>query len=184
MTNLYQAKDDGLVPVTRKRLANEDQLQCWIASNPRLAGLDALVLGREITTEFGGRIDVFALDREGNTIIIECKRDRTPRDIVAQILDYASWVSKLSTRQVHEIARNQLGKPLEAGFQERFGIPLPESLNERHDGGSGFACVSSNKCLIYMSHLDKKRFRMFHYAVDLQAWRKLKAETYQLPVVS
>jgi hypothetical protein len=37
------------------------------------------------------------------------------------------------------------------------------------------------KCLMYMQHLDKKRFRMFYCAVDLAAWRKLKAETYELP---
>jgi hypothetical protein len=132
MTNLYHAHNGTLVPVSRRRLANEDQLQAWIAGDPRLVGLDVLVLGREITTEFGGRIDVFALDREGNTVIIECKRDRTPRDIIAQILDYASWVSTLSTRQVHDIARSELGKSLEAAFHERFGITLPESLNDRH----------------------------------------------------
>lgn len=39
----------------------------------------------------------------------------------------------------------------------------------------------SNKCLIYMSHLDKKRFRVFYCMVDLKAWRKLRAETYQIP---
>jgi hypothetical protein len=39
----------------------------------------------------------------------------------------------------------------------------------------------SNKCLVYMSHLDKKRFRMFYCAVDLRAWQRLRAETYQLP---
>jgi hypothetical protein len=37
------------------------------------------------------------------------------------------------------------------------------------------------KCLMYMQHLDKQRFRMFYCAIDLEAWRKLKAETYQLP---
>jgi hypothetical protein len=37
------------------------------------------------------------------------------------------------------------------------------------------------KCLMYMQRLDKKRFRMFRCSVDLAAWRKLKAETYQLP---
>jgi hypothetical protein len=39
----------------------------------------------------------------------------------------------------------------------------------------------ANKCLVYMSNLDKKRFRMFYCAVDLKAWHKLKAETYPLP---
>jgi hypothetical protein len=132
MTNLYHAKDGDLLLVSRKRLANEDQLQAWIAADPRLIGLDVLVLGREVSTEFGGRIDILALDREGNIVVVECKRDRTPRDIIAQILDYASWVSKLSTREVHEIAHNKLGKPLQMAFQDRFGIGLPENLNESH----------------------------------------------------
>ena len=39
----------------------------------------------------------------------------------------------------------------------------------------------ANKCLVYMSQLDKRRFRMFYSAVDLGAWRKLRAETYALP---
>jgi hypothetical protein len=39
----------------------------------------------------------------------------------------------------------------------------------------------SNKCLMHMSYQDKKRFRIFYCAVDLKAWRKLKAETYQIP---
>jgi hypothetical protein len=44
---------------------------------------------------------------------------------------------------------------------------------------NGFGLV--NKCLIYMSSLDKKRFCVFYCTVDLKAWRKLRAETYQLP---
>jgi Endonuclease NucS len=132
MTNLYHSKNGDLLSVSRKRLANEDQLQAWIAANPRLIGLDVLVLGREISTEFGGRIDILALDREGNIVVVECKRDRTPRDIIAQILDYASWVSKLSTREVHEIAQAKLNNRLEVAFQERFGVGLPENLNESH----------------------------------------------------
>jgi len=121
------------VPVARKRLANEDQLQGWIAENPRLIGLDMLVLGREVSTEYGTRIDVLGLDRDGNMVVIECKRDRTPRDIIGQVLDYASWVSSLTTRQVHEIAAAKLNKPLQTAFQERFGAEFPEALNESHN---------------------------------------------------
>ena len=39
----------------------------------------------------------------------------------------------------------------------------------------------SNNCLVYMSHLDKKRFRVFYCSIDLRAWRVLRSETYQLP---
>jgi Protein of unknown function (DUF3800) len=39
----------------------------------------------------------------------------------------------------------------------------------------------SNKCLVYMSNLDKLRFRMFYCSVDLKAWRRLRERTYQIP---
>lgn len=46
----------------------------------------------------GGRL---AVSREGDLTVIELKRDRTPRDVVAQILDYATWVATLGTKQIH-----------------------------------------------------------------------------------
>lgn len=52
-----------------------------------------------------------------------------------------------------------------------------KNLGWTHDTAFSLA----NNCLSYMSHLDKKRFRMFYCTVDLKAWRKLRAETYQLP---
>lgn len=51
--------------------------------------------------------------------------------------------------------------------------------SDGRDHDKAFGLV--NKCLVYMSHLDKKRFRMFYCSVDLRAWRKLRAETYQMP---
>lgn len=132
MPKLYHVVGKELQPIATKRLASEDQLQEWIATNPRLIGLDLLVLGREVTTESGGRIDILGLDRDGNLVIVECKRDRTPRDVIAQILDYASWVASLSTRQVHEIALSRLGQRLELAFEQRFHVALPEALNNSH----------------------------------------------------
>ncbi len=132
MTNLYYESNGDLVQVAHKRFATEDQLQAWIAANPRLIGLDVFVIGREVPTEFGGRIDILALDRDGNVVVVECKRDRTPRDIIAQVLDYGSWVAGLSTRDIHNIAMAKLDRSLEMAFQERFGTPLPETLNDSH----------------------------------------------------
>ncbi len=65
-------------------------------------------------------------------IVIELKRDKTPRDVVAQTLDYASWVSTLNTRDIHAIAFEKTGKKLESSFYERFDASLPENLNKDH----------------------------------------------------
>jgi len=40
----------------------------------------------------GGRIDLLAIAPDGALVIIEIKRGRTPREVVAQALDYAGCV--------------------------------------------------------------------------------------------
>jgi hypothetical protein len=132
MTTLYKIDSGELVQVKRKTLASEEMLEVWLAKDPSIIGLDVLVLGRQIVTDYNGRIDVLAIDREGDLIVIELKRDKTPRDIVAQILDYASWIAGLTTKRVHEIAMSKLGQRLETSFNERFDAPLPEILNGNH----------------------------------------------------
>ena len=69
-----------------------------------------MVIGRQVGTAHGGRIDLLAISEDGSLTVIELKRDKTSRDIVAQILDYASWVGSLDTPeslqlQMHTSAR-------------------------------------------------------------------------------
>ena len=59
-TSLYKITGNDLVQVRRSALTNEAMLQGWIAKDPSIVGLDALVIGREITIESGGRIDIFS----------------------------------------------------------------------------------------------------------------------------
>jgi hypothetical protein len=40
---------------------------------------------------------VLGVDVEGRIHVIELKRDRTPREVVAQILDYGSWALGFAT---------------------------------------------------------------------------------------
>ncbi|MDE0440873.1 MAG: hypothetical protein OXL38_02010 [Gammaproteobacteria bacterium] len=131
-TRLYRIAGNQLTPLARSRLSNEATLQGWIADDPSKVGLDVLVIGREVVTENGGRIDILAINRDGDLSIIELKRDRTPRDIIAHVLDYASWVATLDSLAVQDIARQKLGKPLAEAFRERFGDTLPEILNSSH----------------------------------------------------
>ena len=132
MTRLYKLSGNTLVTVERGRLANENMIEGWVARQPDLLGLDILLIGRQVVTEFGGQIDLLGVDIDGNLVIVELKRDRTPREIIAQVLDYASWVSALTTRQVHEVAQGFLEQLLQVAFRERFDTALPQTLNETH----------------------------------------------------
>ena len=154
VTKLYRITNNKLRPLARSRLANEVILQGWVADDPSKVGLDVLVIGREVAIESGGRIDILAINRDGNLSIIELKRDRTPRDVIAQILDYASWVATLDTVSVQDIALHQLGKPLAEAFKERFDDALPEILNGSHN------------MIIVASEFDASSERIVKYLVD------------------
>ena len=49
-----------------------------------LLGLNVLIIGRQLRTPSGGRIDLLAIDQLGDIVILELKRDRTPREVVAR----------------------------------------------------------------------------------------------------
>ena len=155
MTKLYKIDGTRLIQIESSSLHNEAMLQTWIANEPDIVGLDVLIIGREITTENGGRIDILGIDRDGDLTIIETKRDRTPREVIAQVLDYASWVSSLTTRQVHELASSKLRKPLEDAYKDRFPQSLPEVLNRNHH------------MVIVASEFDSSSSRIVQYLADV-----------------
>lgn len=82
----------------------EEDLEYLLESNPdSILNEEILIIGRQVSTNLNTYIDLLGLDRVGNTAIIELKRDRTPRDTIAQVLEYASWIELLDYNQLEKI---------------------------------------------------------------------------------
>lgn len=133
MTQLWKVSGTELKKVHGHRPDTENTLEEWIAKDPSILNLDILLIGRQCITPFGKRLDLLGIDRDGHLTIIELKRDLTPRDVVAQILDYASWVYTLTTKEIYRIAEEYLNRPFDHAFKEKFGIPPPDTLNTSHN---------------------------------------------------
>ena len=151
-------KDDHLHPVKSSKLDMEARLEDWIEEDISILSNDFLVIGRQVATEYGGAIDLLCLDRQGDVVVVELKRDKSPREITAQILDYASWVKDRSREQVIAAADSYLQKKrnlsLEDAFQTKFGVELPEVLNETHN------------MLIVATQIDPASERIIRYLSD------------------
>ena len=92
-----------------------------------------MVIGRQVTTDFGKRIDLLGIDADGNLAVVELKRDRTPREIVAQVLDYGSWLVSLGFDDVVSLyATNESNVSFDEAFSARFGSGPPEVINSSH----------------------------------------------------
>ncbi|SEF15391.1 recombinase RecB [Jiangella alba] len=144
--------DNGLAPVAFSRLDTESRLESLLEQAVSILGLDIMVLARQVPTSFGKRIDLLAIDAEGDLYAIELKRDRTPRDVVAQALDYGSWVKDLGHVDLTELySERHPGEQLEVAFEERFGGTLPDALNQNHH------------LIIVASELDNSTERIVRY---------------------
>jgi hypothetical protein len=67
-------------------------------------------------------------------VLVELKRDRTPREVIAQAMDYASWVEQLTAERIARIYQwFSGGGDLDDACAQRFGSELDEdTLNEPH----------------------------------------------------
>lgn len=138
------------------KLASEALLEDMIVRAPHILSPEWMLIGRQEVTAHGGRIDLLAIAPDGSLVLVELKRDRTPREIVAQALDYASWVAELEADRITQIySRLKPGQSLGADFQQRFGTALDEdSLNHAH------------QIIIVAAELDPSTERIVQYLND------------------
>ena len=94
---------DKVDQVKETKLVNEEELEVIIQKTPSVLNDGWLIIGRQVQTEYNQYIDLLAIDASGAIIIIELKKDKTPRDVIAQCLDYASWVKTLGATEISEI---------------------------------------------------------------------------------
>ncbi len=152
---LWEVKDRKLVGIPRDRLSFEERLEEWLENDISIISDNLLVIGRQVKTAFEKYIDLLCIKRNGDLVIVELKRDKAPREVIAQILEYASWVDDLSYDEIVDIANNYLkdkeGITFEEAFERKFEEQLPDVLNESHE------------MLIVASDLDDQGERVIRY---------------------
>src|SRR6056297_2832126 len=91
-------------------IPKEEKLEDILAADLSILDSRLLLIGRQVLTGFGKFIDLLAMDSDGKLVVIELKRDKTPREIVAQILDYGSWIRDLGDEAVAGIFNAYMSK--------------------------------------------------------------------------
>ena len=150
--------DEKLNPIPNNEINLEERLEGWLANDISVLDPNLLVIGSQVQTDFGGRIDLLCLDSNGDTVIVELKKGKTPREVAAQALDYASWVRGLDSEKLTSIADRYLGDsgPLKSAFQQRFEREFPEEINVNH------------RSLIVAESIDASTERIVLYLSDMK----------------
>ena len=111
---IYRMAEGGKFTLFEKKPFRDIErvLEDWIERNPHLifAGEPLAVFGRQVGTAHGKLLDLLAVDQQGACVVIELKRGQTPREVVAQVLEYSAWVDSLSLEQLDEVAKEYFGR--------------------------------------------------------------------------
>lgn len=111
----------------------EIDLEILLENNPEyfFDNSKILVIGRQVTTNLNTFIDLLGVDQFGNTVVIELKRGKTPRETLAQLIEYASFIDNLDYDQLNEIYQNYSGEDasLEDYHQEYYKSESEEKLS-------------------------------------------------------
>src|SRR5690606_5040861 len=93
-------------------LRERDHLQEWLVHQPDALGEELLIIQKEFDgfDETRERLDLLALDKEGNLVVIENKLDDSGRDVTWQALKYTAYVSGLNKLQILEIYQQYLDR--------------------------------------------------------------------------
>ena len=133
--------DEGLKEIAAVSMDKENRLEDILAQDISIASPNWMIVGRQVRTPYGGYIDLLAIDRDGKLVVLELKRDKTPREVVAQLLDYASWVKELRDDDISVLFETYQEKylhngaeSLDAAFCSRFGVDkMPDTINDAHE---------------------------------------------------
>ena len=143
-------------PIPEASLATEALLENMIVAAPDMLSGEWMLIGRQEDTGYGGRIDLLALAPDGALILIELKRGKTPREVVAQALDYATWLERLEAQDIARIySRFSNGGDLTQAFRQRFN----------HDLGD-LAPKDNHQIVIVAASLDASSERIVGYLND------------------
>lgn len=111
----WQIIDGKLTSISKSLVENgrkeKDHLEQWLKSNPEILGKDVAIIGQQVYTK-SGPLDFLGIDRQGNLVIIELKREKLPREVLAQAIDYASDVATYEPDYLNEICLKYSGQIL------------------------------------------------------------------------
>jgi hypothetical protein len=119
LLQIDDGKPSALKPVPFQGRVDELTLERWIVENPDLVGEPLLVLGHQLAEfeEDKDRLDILALDRSGEIVLVELKVSEDFRVTDLQALAYAGAYAKRSKEDLARTLQRHLQKRANAQAQ-------------------------------------------------------------------
>lgn len=133
----------------------KEDLEQWLKTETKILGEDIRIIGEQVYTA-SGPLDYLGLDDKGNLVIVELKREKLPREVLAQAIDYASDISSWELDKISEVCISYTGQSLEDFISENF-----EDID-----ADNFTVNESQRILLVGFSIESSLIRMIEWLSD------------------
>ena len=149
-------RDQTLAEIKGSQIPLEENLEDWLESDISILDSNLLVIGRQVSTDFGGIIDLLCIDDSGDLVVVELKKAGLHVKLLLRHLtthlDQRPFIAA-NYRDSGRISGDR--GTLDVAFQDEFDQELPETLNASH------------RSLIVAETLDASSERIVRYLSEL-----------------
>jgi len=142
-SNLYRVHPESKILQSVREIDFSDfgfkerfDIQEWIAATPEVLGEELLIIAKE-KSYFEGtreRPDLIALDKMGNVVVIELKRDDSGLNPEWQAIKYASYWSKFKVNDIIEVFADYLTRKKEVSSESEEDVASQRIMEFVNDG--------------------------------------------------
>ncbi|AUB59383.1 hypothetical protein BK009_01010 [Methanobacterium subterraneum] len=100
----------------------------WIEKTPEILGEELLIINKELILPSGIRLDLLAIDKKANLVVIELKRDDSGRNLEWQSIKYVSYCSNFLVEDIFKYFAEYLGSD-----EDEAQLLIEEFIDEEMD---------------------------------------------------
>jgi len=152
---LWKIESDDVIKISKEPLDYEHRLEKWLIEDITILSQNLAVIGSQVVSPYGKKIDILAINSSGDLVIIEFKRDKPNREVIAQVLDSATWIRDLCYDELTNIL-NTYGKSEYKDIEEFFTATFNKKAKE-------IGLNSDHQMIIVGSEIDESTVRIINY---------------------
>ena len=152
---LLKIESDYLIKISKETLDYVNRLEKWLIDDISILKPNLALLGSQVVSPYGKMIDILAITSSGELVIIVFKRDKPNHEVIAQVLDSATWVKDLCYDELTNIL-NTYGKSEYKDIEEFFSATFNKNAEETE-------LNSDHQMIIVGSEIDESTVRIINY---------------------
>jgi len=152
---LWKIESDGVIKISKEPLDYEHRLEKWLIEDIKILSENLALIGSQVVSPYGKKIDILAINSSGDLVIIDFKRDKPNHEVITHVLDSATWIKELCYDELTNIL-NTYGKSDYEDIEEFFAAAFHKNAEE-------IELNSEHQMIIVGSQIDDSTIRIINY---------------------